>query len=372
VRDVAAPAGITVLVPEEDADPSPYPPLAGADVRHYRRGRYGRVRSRLILNPASRAARGPGLEAGVAALPRSLGTGGGAWLVCDTAYLAAPVLRLAARTGARVVYSSHNCEASVWRQLMASAKGPWRRLETWLGLREIAAQERALLQRASAVWCCSESDLRLLSKLARHLGDTSLVVPNGVNGDVVRLQPAKSAERGHMCFVGYLGTEASHEACTYLVRDVMPRVHALLPDARLTLAGRDARPELRAMVGPGVSVVSPLVDPNETLAAASLSVVPLLQGGGTRLKILESLAAGRPVVATTKGAEGLDLARLSGVTVSDGAGALADAIVSELRREPSQHRAESLRERVLGTYSWTAITLRLRADMAARFGDPWR
>jgi glycosyltransferase involved in cell wall biosynthesis len=125
------------------------------------------------------------------------------------------------------------------------------------------------------------------------------------------------------------------------------------------------------MAGDGVEVVSPLGDPNDLLGRARLSVVPLLQGGGTRLKILESLAAGRPVVSTTKGAEGLDLGSLAGVTVADGPAALADAIIAELRSPLEAGRAEELRARVLSRYEWDTITAQLLATMRERFGSPW-
>jgi glycosyltransferase involved in cell wall biosynthesis len=373
MRDLAAGPGFTVLMPiEETGVASPYPPLEDLDVREYPRGRFSRLRGRLILNPASRSARGPTLHA----LVRQLGDSGQvtprSWLVCDSAYLAAPLLQLATDTGAQLVYSSHNCETSVWRQLLASSRGQSNRLGPWLAFSEIRSQERSLARAARAVWCCSERDADLMVRLAPEVAGKTIVAANGVNGSVVRLQPTDRIAPSHFCHIGYLETGVAHEACVFLIREVLPRVRSALPGVTLTLAGRDARPALRAMAGDGVEVVSPFGDPNTLLGRARLSVGPLLQGGGTRLKILESLAAGRPVVSTTKGAEGLDLGSLAGVTVADGPAALADAIVAELRAPRVAGRAEELRARVLSGHEWTTITSRLLETMGQRFGSPWR
>lgn len=372
VRDVARARGFVLLMPvEQTGVPSPYPPLERVDVREYPRGRFPRLRGRLILNPASRSARGPSLAAIARRLADSGRVTSQSWLVCDSAYLAAPLLRLARTTGARLVYSSHNCETNVWRQLLACSRGPANRLESWLALLEIRSQERSLVRAARAVWCCSERDADLMARLTPAAAEKTLVVANGVNGSVVRLQPTGRIVPGHLCHVGYLGTSQSYEACAFLIREVMPRVRSAVPGVSLTIAGRDARPALHQMAGGDVEIISPFGDPNEVLGRARLSVVPVLRGGGTRLKILESLAAGRPVVSTAKGAEGLDLASLSGVTVADGPAALADAIVAELRCPLEAGRAEELRARVLSRYEWDTITARLLKTMGERFGSPW-
>jgi glycosyltransferase involved in cell wall biosynthesis len=370
MRDLAAGRGFTVLMPiEQTGVTSPYPPLEGVDVRETFAG--ARAWWPTHLNPASRSARGPSLRAIVRQLADSGQITPRSWLVCDSAYLAAPLLQLATDTGAQLVYSSHNCETSVWRQLLASSRGPGKRLEAWLALSEIRSQERSLACAARAVWCCSERDADLMVRLSPAISGKTIVAANGVNGSVVRLQPTGRIIPAHLCHVGYLETGVTHEACVFLIREVLPRVRAAVPGVRLTIAGRDARPALRQMAGDGVEVLSPLGDPSDLLGRARLSVVPLLQGGGTRLKILESLAAGRPVVSTTKGAEGLDLDCLAGVTVADGPAALADAIVAELRSPLEAGRAEELRARVLSRYDWDTITARLLKTMGERFGSPW-
>jgi len=373
-RDVARAAGMAVYSPIEHlAAGSPYLPLGGQiDLRRHPRGRYGRLRALVILNPGTRAATGPVLTATCRSLARTWSRDGDHWLVCESAYIAAPLVRLARATGARLVYSSHNCESDVWRQIVAGAGSLAARAGAELAWRAIRRHELALLRTAAATWCCSDLDASLLAALDPASAARTIVVPNGVNAEVVALQAPAASEPATIGFIGYLGTDLVHQGCLFLIDEVMPRVRARLPAARLILAGRDPRPELRLRAGADVEIISPLDNPNDVLRRCRLSVVPLLQGGGTRLKILESLAAGRPVVSTPKGAEGLDLGRLAGVTVAEGAAAFADAVVGEASLPLEAARAEQLRGMVLARHDWQTITSRLLDTMVARFGDPWR
>jgi glycosyltransferase involved in cell wall biosynthesis len=131
---------------------------------------------------------------------------------------------------------------------------------------------------------------------------------------------------------------------------------AELPEARLLLVGRSPAPEVRALAGPTVEVTGTVADVTPYLQRARVAVAPLRSGGGTRLKILEALGAGRPVVATRIGAEGLDdLAGGGGVTLADEPAAMARAIV-ELLRDPA--RAQELgragHDSVNARFAWDA------------------
>jgi glycosyltransferase involved in cell wall biosynthesis len=374
VRGVAPTLGMTVFSPLEDVRAfSSYPALtASVNLRQYEPGSFGRLRSHAIFNPASRAARGPALDALCRQLDRVWSHGDEHWVVCDSAYIAVPLRRLVRSTGARLIYSSHNCEADVWRQLFETAPSVRARAEALLAHWEIRRQERSLLRVAAAIWCCSAQDARRFAGMVASSADRSIVVPNGVNSEVVQLQTVEATEPDTIAFIGYLGARPVNEASLFFVNRLLPRLRALRPGARLLLAGRDARPELRACAAEGVEIISPLGYPASILRRARLSVVPVFQGGGTRIKILESLAAGRPVVSTTKGAEGLDLKALQGVTIADSEADMAMAILEEFRRPLPEDRAHELRQHVLALYDWDRIVRDLHEVMATRFAGPWR
>ncbi|TGV29910.1 glycosyltransferase family 4 protein, partial [Mesorhizobium sp. M8A.F.Ca.ET.142.01.1.1] len=97
------------------------------------------------------------------------------------------------------------------------------------------------------------------------------------------------------------------DAAERLARIILPRIHRTLPAATLVLAGRSPGPPVRALAGlDGVSLVEDPDDIRPLLSVAHLGIVPLAMGGGTRIKILEAMAWGVPVIATPLAAEGLN------------------------------------------------------------------
>jgi glycosyltransferase involved in cell wall biosynthesis len=181
------------------------------------------------------------------------------------------------------------------------------------------------------------------------------VVANGVDleGNTLRTDPV---EPDTMVHAGPLAFYANLEAVEWFTREVLPLIRRERPDATLRVTGRvpkalDALPQ-----GPGVDYTGYLDDIRPAIGAASVSVVPLQRGGGTRLKILESLALGTPVVATSKGVEGLDLVPGREVLVADTAADFARAVVDVLA-DPARRAELRLagRAAVEQRYGWAPI-----------------
>jgi glycosyltransferase involved in cell wall biosynthesis len=140
-----------------------------------------------------------------------------------------------------------------------------------------------------------------------------------------------------------------------LLDDLFPRVKAAEPQATLAIVGRKPPDWLRQAANAchGAELHADVPDVRPFLHQAGVLAVPLRIGGGSRLKILEALAAGLPVVTTTVGVEGLRLVRDEHVTVADGNEAFTAALIQALR-EPAdiQQQANRGRDRVLAEYDW--------------------
>jgi glycosyltransferase involved in cell wall biosynthesis len=143
------------------------------------------------------------------------------------------------------------------------------------------------------------------------------------------------------------------DGVVYFLREIWPRIVAARPDARFVVVGADPAPTIRAHAGPGVTIVGPVDDLRPYLAAAAVVVVPLRLGSGTRLKILEAWAMGRPVVSTALGAEGLEAVSGRHLLIADDAAGFASAVVRVLS-EPELGDALGRAGRALVTerYSW--------------------
>lgn len=264
-------------------------------------------------------------------------------LVVEFAQLEPWVRSLPAR---RRVHSTQNIESALVSSYADTTTG-LRRAVLRAEARAVARLERRLTASVDVVGVCSDEDRRRLGPVRPSV----VVCPNGQER-----RPALAWEGGpRACFVGQLGWLPNIDAAVWLGREVWPLVRAAVPGAELSLVGREPAAAVRALAGGGIEVTGTVPDVTPYLQRASVALAPLRAGGGTRLKILEALACGRPVVATTVGAEGLEDLVGTGVVLADSPDAFARA-VTDLLRDGEQARAlgASGHRAVHERYSWDA------------------
>ena len=182
--------------------------------------------------------------------------------------------------------------------------------------------ERRTIKQFDHVAIVSERERQRLPDGARSV----LVCPNGRDPSAV-LPPAPDPV---VAFVATMGWRPNIDAALWLGRDIWPLVVAQVPQARLLLVGRDPAQSVLALASDNLQVTGTVPDVTPYLAESRVVVAPLRAGGGTRLKIMEALDVGRPVVATSVGCEGAEDLVGRGVVVADTAESLADAIAALL------------------------------------------
>jgi sugar transferase (PEP-CTERM/EpsH1 system associated) len=267
--------------------------------------------------------------------------------------------------GVRTILSKHNVEADLYRQL-ARAKRPLS--PAWalahLEARALARYEGPTAALFRQVIVVSDQER---ARLAVHCpAGRIVVVPNGVDTTYFAPQPAVTEEPDSIVFVGTFFWAPNIDAARLLVGDILPRICRELSGVRLCLVGHDPPPEVQALAHPpDVIVAGSVPDVRPYLARAAVCVVPLRIGGGTRLKILDALAMGRPVVSTSLASEGLDLAGGHELQIADGAEAFAAATV-RLLRDPAQRATLGAagRRAVEGRYTWSAVLAGLETLLA--------
>lgn len=250
---------------------------------------------------------------------------------------------LARRSGAALVLDMHNVESDLDAQVQA-ARRPWR-TALFGGRRlarrrtEIEAVERELSEVVDAVWVCSRQDADRLGRLARPRRIE--VVPN-VLPEVPPAEPRTrppAAGGPHLVYAGHLGYRPNVRAAQLLARRILPRIRRQLPAATLLIAGRDPRRRLfRLGLRAGVTLRADPPRMAPYLAAADFAVIPLREGGGTRIKIPEAMAAGLVVVATRIAAEGLDLEPGRHAVIAEAPEEMADAVI-RLANDPGAYLA---------------------------------
>jgi glycosyltransferase involved in cell wall biosynthesis len=176
-----------------------------------------------------------------------------------------------------------------------------------------------------------------------------VVCPNGIDMPA----PLAEATTATVAFVATMGWAPNTDAALWLGRDIWPRVLHQLPGARLLLVGRDPTPAVRALASESIEVSGTVADVRPYLARSRVTVAPLRSGGGTRLKLLEALGVGRPVVATSIGVDGLEDLVGRGVMVADDSAGIADALVGLLKEpEAAADMGRAGHDAVAAEHSW--------------------
>jgi glycosyltransferase involved in cell wall biosynthesis len=199
----------------------------------------------------------------------------------------------------------------------------WRRWESF---------QRAAWRRHNRVQVFTPHDARTIATLAPDVSSRVRINPFGL-AMPARLDAGRE-EPGNVLFVGNFTHPPNRDAAVWLVREIMPRVRALHERARLRLVGGAPPKEVVRLAGPDVDVIADVPHVDSYLAAAAVCAAPVRLGGGMRAKVLSALASGKPVVTTTRGAEGYaQPGRKLPMVVSDDAEGIAVAIARLLDDE---------------------------------------
>ncbi|NWG35221.1 MAG: glycosyltransferase [Chloroflexi bacterium] len=232
----------------------------------------------------------------------------------------------------------------------ADGKIRLRRALTWFKLRLYLSR---LLSRFRLVVMASERERELLARNSPQYRGRVEVIPNCLN---VEEYPQVGVEKraNTLIFSGPFKYRVNYEAMTWFVGEVFPLILAQVPDTQLIITGDHENlplPSLR-----NVTLSGYVDDIKSLIASCAVSVAPLLSGGGTRLKILEAMALGTPVVATSKGAEGLEARAGEHLLVADEAGEFAKCVIKTLQDESLRLRlAESAHRLVCEKYNWGSV-----------------
>lgn len=268
------------------------------------------------------------------------------------------VLPYAGTTGCALVLDNHNIEGS---------KEAYRSGSDRRRLQRIRHIEERFTRQVDQTWVCSPNDRAQLQELYPSSGRAE-IVPNGLDNRFY--QPARAA-RSHqnsdrLLFLGKFSYQPNEEAALIAMGEIMPLLKKQRP--QLWLVGRDPTDAMAqaAKEVSDVHITGLVDDVRPYLSRARVMVVPLQQGGGTRLKILEAFAAGCPVVSTPKGAEGLAVQAGVHLRLGNSPAELA-AHIEDLWQHSAEAQAMAERAHQLfeQTYAWTAVSQRLSQALAA-------
>lgn len=251
------------------------------------------------------------------------------------------------------VLFQHNVESEIWRRHAANGSGRIRRLIYGVEFLKMRRYEEKIVRRFQHVIAVSEHDKRLMGEWvdARRIS----VVPTGVDTEQFRPRPNLAQKNPLVLFVGAMDWEANVDGVEYFCRDIWPGVLAKVPQARLRIVGRNPGPRTQRLASPSVELTGRVPSVVDHLQEAAVVVVPLRIGGGTRIKIYEAMAAGKAVVSTSVGAEGLDVLHEQNILLADAPEEFAKAVCTLLLHEQVRSRLERAAAELAASYGWPVI-----------------
>ena len=276
------------------------------------------------------------------------------------------------------VLFQHNVESVLWRRQAEHEPNALKRLAFSIEARKMARYERDAVARFAHVIAVSEGDREAMSVMTDPARVS--VVPTGVNVSDYRAGAGTPAVDPIVVFLGSMDWEANIDAVEYFCRDIWPAVRAAVPDAQFRIVGRNPHPRVLRLASTSVVVTGTVPAVLDHLKETAVFVVPLRIGGGTRLKIFEAMAAGRAVVSSSIGAEGLDVHDGRDIVLADTGGRFAESVIGLLRDPLRRARIGRSAAESAASHDWQAVAKQLEAILlrVAASADsrsprtPWR
>lgn len=266
------------------------------------------------------------------------------------------------------VFDDHNCEYLLQqRNALTDLRVPRRWLAAAYSLvqwQKLRFYEAAICRRAAATLAVSPADQAALATLAPDRPIT--VIPNGIYlADYPLAAPSIAASPYTLLFTGKMDYRPNIDAMLWFGRQVLPLLQAVEPQVRLQIVGLAPHPRLEELrQNPAVEITGAVPDIQPYLQQAAVYIIPMRIGGGTRFKALEAMAAGKGIVSTTLGVEGIAVRHEAELLLADSPEAFAAAVIRLLRDQQqggSLGRQLGLRARtfVEAHYSWSKIAPQL-------------
>jgi sugar transferase (PEP-CTERM/EpsH1 system associated) len=251
------------------------------------------------------------------------------------------------------VLFQHNVESSLWQRLASTESNLLKRLIYKIESAKMTRYEQAALRRFQHVVAVSGRDRQQMLDMDPSCEIT--VVPTGVDTAKFSVAPPSQTPPARIVFTGSMDWEPNIDAVEYFCREIWPRVHGQRPKAVFQIVGRDPHPKVRRLASLSIEVTGTVISVADYLRDATVVVVPLRIGGGTRLKIFEAMAMGKALVSTSIGAEGLEVQSGRDLILADDAPSFAQAVLLLLEDAQLRRQYEEAAVRLASQYDWSRI-----------------
>jgi polysaccharide biosynthesis protein PslH len=266
-----------------------------------------------------------------------------------------------------VALFQHNVESILWGRHAEHEANLIKNVAFKIEAAKMRRYERAAVGRFDHVIAVSEFDREQMQAMTDSARIS--VVPTGVDLDQYAAAADASATEPIVMFLGSMDWEANIDGVLYFCRDIWPQVKQAVPNARFRIVGRSPDARIQQLASADIEVTGRVESVIEHLREAAVFVVPLRIGGGTRLKIYEAMAMRKATVATTVGAEGLDVNHGRDILLADEPQAFAENVIELLRDPIKRQQMEVAAGEQAARYDWSVVTDRFEESLAQTIRD---
>ena len=251
------------------------------------------------------------------------------------------------------VLFQHNVETALWRRMASTESNLIKRIAYKIEAAKMDRQERYALRHFHNIVAVSEHDRQLMLQMNPDCAIS--VVATGVDRQKYAVAPPAQADPPKIVFTGSMDWEPNIDAVNYFSEQILPRVRSEFPRAVFQIVGRNPHFKVKRLASDSVQVTGTVPSVDEYLRDATVVIVPLRIGGGTRLKIFEAMAMGKAMVSTSIGAEGLEVQSGRDLILADSPSAFADAILLLVRDQSLRRSYEQAAAKLAAQFDWSRI-----------------
>jgi sugar transferase (PEP-CTERM/EpsH1 system associated) len=275
----------------------------------------------------------------------------------DHSYMGIYLETLPPELHSRAVWALHDIDWIKYKRISKIETRHGRKFRNWLHSKMIHYWQPKFAAHFGSCITVSQSDKKALLDANPYLNVD--IIPNGVDTTLYKALPLESL-KPNLVFVGNMDYHPNADAVVHFCQEVLPLIRHTIKNVQLWIVGMNPRPEVMKLDGNGVHVTGKVDDVRPYYERCTTCVIPLRAGSGTRLKILEAMSLGRPVVSTSIGCEGLEVVDGEHILIADNPAEFAAATIKLLTTEAlAKHLVHNARKLVKEKYDWEVLAKRL-------------
>lgn len=239
---------------------------------------------------------------------------------------------------APIILRAHNIEYTIWEKIAIGTKNPIKKIYLNFLAKQLREYELMMFNSVDGIATISESDkIRMMQLGVRRPIKT---IAFGIDLNLYHCQPTTPENENKLFHLGAMDWEPNVEGLTWFMDRVWPSIHQKFPHLTLHLAGRNMSDEFKAKSLPNVFIQGEVEDAIQYIQDHDIMVVPILSGGGVRVKIIEGMALGKAIISSTIGAIGIEYKEKENILIADTVLEWIHAIGSLMEKQGKKERIE--------------------------------